>query len=151
MDMQTFAEQVRPLAEALAPISLDDTTSAEAAIEKAAPIDGEMIAAIRDAAVAGMKDGWLLPKENGGVRFGRVSKDLAGFSVDAVWMQGPGPRHRHPRGEIDLMFPLDGEPEFDGRAPGWAVYGPASAHVPTVSGGAMLILYFLPGGEIEWL
>ena len=39
---------------------------------------------------------------------------------------------------------------FDGNAPGWVVYGRGSAHVPTVTGGEMLILYFLPGGAIEF-
>jgi len=31
------------------------------------------------------------------------------------------------------------------------VYGAGSEHVPTVTDGAMLILYFLPGGAIEFL
>ena len=95
--------------------------------------------------------GWLLPKEAGGVKFGRIAKDLEGFSVDAVLMSSPGPRHRHPNGEIDLCFALDGEPRFDGNPEGWTVYAPDSTHVPTVRGGTMLILYFLPGGAIEFL
>ena len=44
-----------------------------------------------------------------------------------------------------------GEARFDGHPEGWVVFGPDSVHVPTVSDGEMLILYFLPGGEIEFL
>ena len=96
-------------------------------------------------------EGELLTGEAGGVRFGRLAKELGGFSVDAVWMNGPGPLHKHPSGEIDLCFRTAGEGRFDGQEPGWTVYGPGSQHVPTVSGGEMRILYFLPGGAIEFL
>jgi hypothetical protein len=94
---------------------------------------------------------WLLPKEAGGVRFGRVAKELCGFSVDCVFMNSPGPRHRHPDGEIDLCFATKGASRFDGQPEGWVVYGKGSEHVPTVTDGEMLILYFLPGGKIEFL
>ena len=66
-------------------------------------------------------------------------------------MNSPGPRHRHPNGEIDLCFGISGASRFDGQPEGWIVYGKGSVHVPTVTGGEMLILYFLPGGAIEFL
>ena len=50
-----------------------------------------------------------------------------------------------------MMFAWDGEPSFDGCAPGWAVFAPDSVHVPEVLGGTMLILYLLPDGEVEWV
>ena len=31
------------------------------------------------------------------------------------------------------------------------IFAPDTAHVPTVTGGRMLIVYFLPGGEVEWI
>ncbi|RMG89073.1 MAG: DUF4863 family protein, partial [Candidatus Dadabacteria bacterium] len=37
-----------------------------------------------------------------------------------------------------------------GQAEGWVVFGEGSDHVPTVTGGTMLLLYFLPGGRIDW-
>ena len=152
MDMQSFAAQLQPLAEIVAGIDLADPAAARAELERLAPVDGELVGAIRSAAEAGAEAGWLLPKEAGGLQFGRVAKDLAGASVDAVRMiEVAGPKHRHPNGEVDLCFALHGEPRFDGHAPGWVVYGAGSAHVPRVSGGGMLILYFLPGGAIEWL
>ena len=149
--LESFVRQITPLAERLAGLSLDDPESLQTWLREDLPLDEPMITAIRAAAEKGAEEGWLLTRQNGPLRYGRVAKDLCGFSVDAVWMDGPGPRHRHPNGEIDLCFAIDGDPRFDGNEPGWTVYGKGSAHVPTVSGGTMLILYFLPGGAIEWL
>ena len=151
MSIETFTEQLRPLAEALEGVDLSDPAAARDVVEARLPFAGEAIQAVRAAAEAGAEAGWLLPRENGGIRFGRVTKDLAGFSVDAVLMRTPGPRHRHPNGEIDLCFTRSGEARFDGHPEGWVVYGPDSVHVPTVKDGEMLILYFLPGAAIEFL
>jgi hypothetical protein len=98
--------------------------------------------------------GWMCRHEGGGIRYGRVIKpaeDLAGYSVDVVDMDDlAGPHHTHPNGEIDLIMPLDGSARFDGHEAGWLVYGPGSAHSPTVSGGRALVLYLLPQGAIEF-
>lgn len=144
-----FVELLRPLAHQLAALDMEVVDAA--AVERAAPFHGDAVAAVRSAAFAAINSPWLLPKAQGGIRFGRVAKELCGFSVDAVWMDGPGPKHRHPNGEIDLCFAEHGKPEFDGKSEGWVVYGKGSVHVPTVAGGSMLILYFLPGGAIEFL
>ena len=45
---------------------------------------------------------------------------------------------------------MDGNPRFCGAAPGWAVFAPGTKHVPTVTGGAMFLLHFLPDGQIDW-
>jgi len=87
------------------------------------------------------------------VKYGRVTKALpesSDFSIDVVHMDGPGPHHRHPGGEVNYCIALDGEPRFDGQPAGWVVMPPGSAHVPTVSGGRMLIVYLLPKGQIEF-
>jgi hypothetical protein len=87
------------------------------------------------------------------VKFGRVSKATAetdDFSIDVVHMDGAGPHHRHPQGEVNWCVALDGEPKFEGCAAGWVVMPPGSAHVPAVSGGRMLIVYLLPQGQIEF-
>jgi|AMFO01.1.fsa_nt_gi hypothetical protein len=118
------------------------------------PLDGPVLTAVAAGMRRGLDEGWLCPRENAGVRFGRLAKPdhpaTFGMSIDAVKMDAPGPGHTHPKGEIDLCFALDGDPTFDGHAPGWTVYPPGSWHVPTVRGGTMAILYFLPGGEIEF-
>ena len=85
------------------------------------------------------------------LRFSRLfkaSKTPFEMSADAVWMRVAGPHHTHPQGEIDLCFATDGTPTFDGRPPGWTIYPPGSSHRPTVMGGAMMILYLLPRGDI---
>jgi uncharacterized protein DUF4863 len=99
-------------------------------------------------------EGWMCNREAGGIRFGRVVKPgpaTHGFSVDVVEMDDvAGPHHRHPNGEIDFVMPLEGDARFDGHGAGWVVYGPGSAHRPTVSGGKALVLYLLPDGAIEF-
>jgi hypothetical protein len=99
-------------------------------------------------------EGWMCAREAGGIRYGRVIKPdttTQGFSVDVVDMQPlAGPHHRHPHGEIDFIIPLDENAKFDGRPAGWLVYGPGSAHSPTVTGGRALVLYLLPQGAIEF-
>ena len=147
---EEFLAMLRPFCEQLGAVDAD-APDAAAACEAAMPFAGAQVAALRSAAMAAIDSDWLLPKENAGIRFGRVAKELCGFSVDAVLMDMPGPRHRHPGGEFDLCFARTGEPLFDGKPEGWVVYGKGSVHVPTVRGGSMLILYFLPGGAIEFL
>ena len=61
-----------------------------------------------------------------------------------------GPQHVHPHGEIDLIMPLTEGATFDGNPAGWCVYGPGSAHRPTVANGQALVLYLLPQGAIEF-
>jgi hypothetical protein len=76
---------------------------------------------------------------------------LHGFSVDVVDMKDiAGPHHTHPNGEIDLIMPIDGDATFDERPAGWCVYGPGTAHRPTVAHGRALVLYLLPQGAIEF-
>ncbi len=117
------------------------------------PLDSPAMTAVAKLVSEGLADGWMVPREGGGIRYGRLAKptpDTHGFSIDAVDMSGPGPGHTHPAGEIDLCFALEGNPSFDGHPAGWVVLPPDSWHVPTVSGGRMGILYFLPGGEIHF-
>ncbi|WP_338416176.1 DUF4863 family protein [uncultured Sphaerotilus sp.] len=102
----------------------------------------------------GVAEGWLCNREGGGIRYGRIFKaadDLAGCSVDVVDMNDiAGPHHRHPNGEIDLIVPVDAGATFDGRGAGWLVYGPDTAHRPTVAQGRAYVLYLLPQGAIEF-
>jgi hypothetical protein len=109
---------------------------------------------LKAACEAGVAAGWLCKQQRGNVRFGRVfepADDLHGFSVDVVEMnEVVGRHHVHPRGEIDLVIPQQGDAHFDGQGAGWTVYGPGSAHRPTVRGGRALVLYLLPGGEIQF-
>ena len=109
---------------------------------------------LQAACIQGVAEGWLCKYEGGGLRYGRIFKpadDLHGFSVDVVDMQDvAGPHHVHPEGEIDLIMPLTEGAQFDGRAAGWMVTPPGSAHRPTVTNGRALVLYLLPNGRIEF-
>ncbi|MGH8245441.1 MAG: DUF4863 family protein [Gammaproteobacteria bacterium] len=102
----------------------------------------------------GIREGWLCDREQGGIKFGRITKPgpvTAGFSVDVVEMDNVvGPHHRHPHGEIDMIIPESPDARFDGHGKRWLVYEAGSAHKPTVSSGKAIVLYLLPGGAIEF-
>jgi len=118
------------------------------------PPEGPVFTAIEAACHQGVAEGWMCEREHGGIRYGRVveaTPDLAGYSIDVVRMSDvAGPHHRHPAGEIDMVMPITAAARFDGAPRGWVVYGPDSAHRPTVTGGAALVLYLLPGGQIDF-
>lgn len=115
---------------------------------------GTIYTRIIESCRAAIAAGWMCQREAGGIRYGRVIKPAPrtqDFSVDVVDMRDVrGPHHAHPHGEIDLVMPLDALAQFDGRGAGWVVYGPGSAHHPTVSGGRALVLYLLPQGAIDF-
>jgi len=118
------------------------------------PPDGGVFGELEQLCRTGVKDGWLCAREHGGIRFGRPIKPgpaTRGYSVDVVEMANlAGPHHAHPNGEIDMVMPIDAGARFDDAPRGWKVYGPGSAHHPTVTGGKALILYLLPDGAIEF-
>ena len=118
------------------------------------PADGAVFKSIEAACHHAIAEGWMCEREHGGIQYGRViepTEDLDGFSVDVVRMTDVvGPHHRHPDGEIDMIMPVTPGAKFDGAPRGWLVYGPDSAHRPTVSEGEALVLYLLPGGKIDF-
>ncbi len=143
-----------PLLRHVAGLDLNDAAAAKASLDQAFPPSGPFISSLAARLRSGVADGTLCYRGGGSVRYSRMwgaSEDSCGLSADAVLMDGPGPLHRHPQGEVDLCLREDGTPNFDGQPDGWVVYGPGSEHVPTVSGGTMLILYLLPEGAIEFL
>jgi hypothetical protein len=89
-----------------------------------------------------------------GRRFGRViepSPETGDLSVDVVQLRDiVGPHHSHPTGEICMIMPMTPDARFDGIGAGWCVNEPGSAHHPTVTGGEALVLYLLPGGQINF-
>ena len=140
--------------QAAASVDLSDATAARVALEQSYPRDGDAAVALRAALVAAVDAGEICDRGNDAIRYSRLAKPGEGtcdFSVDFVWMTGPGIHHRHPRGEINLCFTVEGDARFDGQPEGWVTFPPDSTHVPTVTDGRMLIVYFLPGGEVEWI
>jgi hypothetical protein len=126
----------------------------EQALDERFPAAGPDIQSLQGACLAGISEGWICNREGGGIRYGRVTKPsdaTGGYSVDVVDMDDlRGPHHSHPNGEIDLVMPIDAAARFDGKGAGWLVYGPGSAHYPTVTAGRALVLYLLPAGAIEF-
>jgi len=147
-------ETFRPLLDAARDLDLADAEAACAELERRLDPQGPAAQALNEALKTLLAEGRVAERGALPVKYGRVAKatpETLGFSIDVVHMNGAGPLHRHPQGEIDYCIALDGEPTFDGQPPGWVVFGPESKHVPTVAGGTMLIVYLLPAGAIEFL
>ena len=121
--------------------AVDASAAEDAAAQLTArhPFEGEEVGAIFELCKKGLAEGWLAPHDAGpDVKFGRLAKDMGSYAVDAVTMaESAGRGHTHTRGEINMCFPLDGSPLFDGHAPGWVVFAPGSHHVPTVTDGTI--------------
>jgi hypothetical protein len=151
-----------PILELVAALPLADCGDTESAarlaarLQQALPAEGPAAQAVGAALRRGIEDGWLCDRGEENARFSRVAKAGSAtreLSIDVVALEGPAVRHRHPRGEVTLGFPFDPEASgsrFDGHPPGWVVMPAGSTHVPTVTGPRMVLLYFLPGGAVEW-
>ena len=152
MDSERFTHLLSTVSRRIAGKPLDAALEAE--LNAAFPPEGPEFQAIFDACKSGIAAGWICNREAGGIRYGRVIKPAPithGFSVDVVEMERiEGPHHRHPHGEIDMIMPVTPGARFDGRGAGWRVYGPGTAHRPTVSAGKALVLYLLPEGAIAF-
>lgn len=152
MAKERFAARIAEVTGAIDGMTLDD--GLEVVLNERFPADGAVFADIESLCRQGVEEGWMCEREHGGIRYGRVLEavpERSGFSVDVVRMQDvAGPHHRHPEGEIDMVMPITEGARFDGAPRGWKVYGPDSAHRPTVTDGAALVLYLLPGGRIEF-
>ena len=152
MTPEDFRALIAPLTQAIAGKPLD--ASLDDWLNQHHGVGSESYQQLKAACITGVAEGWLCKYEGGGLRYGRIfkpSEDLHGFSIDVVDMENvAGPHHVHPQGEIDLIMPIEGDAQFDGRPAGWLVCPPGSAHRPTVSQGRALVLYLLPNGEIEF-
>lgn len=152
MDVNQFQALIAGVTGKIAGLPLDAALATRLNAELGPDSAGykELFAACQAAIAAG----WMCNREAGGIRFGRVIQPnpaTHGFSVDVVDMEEVvGPHHVHPEGEVDLIMPLTPNAQFDGHPAGWCVYGPGSAHRPTVAGGRALVLYLLPQGAIQF-
>jgi len=152
MTPETFQNLMGPIVDAIGGHTVDQSLAA--ALNRDFPPDGEIFREIEAACHAAIKAGWMCAHGDDGRRFGRVVKpspDTRDLSIDVVQLRDfVGPHHSHPSGEICMTIPVTEGAEFDGHGAGWCVNEPGSAHHPTVSGGEALVLYLLPGGEIEF-
>ena len=134
--------------------SAAEVQALEDAMNQQFPADSEQVRAVGKAFEEGVAAGWLCDRGAPNARFSRVaraSSETHDLSIAAVRLRGPALRHTHTRGEVTLAFAVDGAaPTFEGRERGWIVMGAGSTHVPEVVGGCMNLIYFLPGGAVEW-
>ena len=147
-------EPFQPLLAAATGLDLSDPDAAHAELTRRFDPAGEAAEALRSTLIDLLDEGAIAEKGDMPVKWGRVAKatdETSGFSIDVVLMNGAGPEHRHPSGEVNYCIALEGEPTFEDQPAGWVVMQNGSTHVPTVAGGTMLIVYLLPGGEIEFL
>lgn len=152
--MSALIEVFRPLLDAARGVSPADPASAQRELSRRLDPASPAAAALQAQLVALLERGEIANRGELPVRYGRVCKALpetGDFSIDVVHMNGAGPLHRHPAGELNFCMALEGSPTFMGQPPGWVVEPPGSQHVPTVAGGRMLIVYLLPQGRIEFL
>ena len=143
-----------PLLVAAQGVDLADPEQARLTLQRRFDPHGSEARALNAELVRLLDEGKIAERGELPVRWGRVAKasqETLQFSIDVVLMTGAGPRHRHPRGEVNYCVALEGSPTFEGQPAGWVVLGPETTHVPTVEGGKMLIVYLLPAGEIEFL
>jgi hypothetical protein len=147
-------ETFQPLLRAAQGVDLSSPAAARAELVKRLDPAGTAARDLNSELVELLAAGKIAERGELPVKYGRVAKAgeaTLGFSIDVVHMNGPGPLHRHPNGEVNWCVALDGRPTFDGQPSGWVVFPPESRHVPTVAGGTMLIVYLLPQGAIEFL
>jgi len=150
--MPEFTQLIREVTQEIQGRAIDKQL--EAHLNRVLPPESATFQRIVGECRTAIDEGWMCQRSAQGIRYGRVLKptpELDQFSVDVVDMQDViGPHHAHPNGEIDMIMPIDAEAAFDGHAAGWLVYGPKSAHRPTVTRGRALVLYLLPDGAIDF-
>ncbi|MFT7669534.1 MAG: hypothetical protein ACI8X5_002239 [Planctomycetota bacterium] len=151
---ESILSTFEPLLAAAEGLDLNDPAAAMSELEKRFPWDGEEARALKTELAHLRESGRICDRGELPMCWGRVTKALPEsreFSIDVVLMNGAGPQHKHPEGEVNFCVATEGEPTFDGHAPGWVVFPPNSVHVPTVAGGMMMIVYLLPNGAMEFV
>ncbi len=147
-----FLATLRPVLETIGSQQLD--AGLDVQLNRDFPPGSPVFEDIREACRAGAEDGWMQLQGDASRRGARViepAAESAGLSVDVVELADiVGPHHRHPGGEICAVLPVTAGARFDGRGEGWTVYPPGSEHWPSAEGGRLRVMFFLPGGVIEY-
>lgn len=152
MNVEEFQDRLQPVLDVVGNNGVDQLLAER--LNGGFPASGNAFRDIEAACHAAIAAGWMCAEGGDGRRFGRVLEPAASthdLSVDVVDLHDVvGPHHRHPNGEICMVMPVDADARFNGNPRGWCVFEPGSEHFPTVRSGRSLVLYMLPGGEIEF-
>ena len=148
MSKESLQQALEPMMSMINGLDLTSAYTAQEKLNDSFPVTE--LQEIKDLCIQGLNAGWLCPRTAPNLQYGRLIKSQKNgdVGIDTVYMPGTkkkceGPGHEHPQGEVDLCFTTAGNALFDGNQEGWTVYPPKSWHVPTVSEGDMIILYFL--------
>lgn len=151
--MSTPIEIFAPILSFLETQTVD--TQLQYTLSKKFPLASDLIQSIKEWCLASVSNGSIRMRGPKSLRFGNVlhqKRNNYGFRIDIVDMTGVGPGHVHPLGEINLCFAIEctdnGGTSFDSISEGWVVKQPNSWHKPTVRNGRMVIVYFLPNGNV---
>ena len=116
--------------------------------------ESDLFRALTDCCQDGIESGWMGlqgEEKRKGARVIEAGTETNGMSIDVVQLVDfTGPHHRHPNGEVCAIMTAGPDDTFDDQPEGWAVYPPGSEHWPAGKGGRVRVLFFLPGGEIEY-
>ena len=152
MNVESFRGLLKPVTDFVSSRAVEAALADQ--LNQQFPPGGDTFEAIEAACHEAIAEGWMCAQGSAGRRFGRViepAEETGGLSVDVVDLENiVGPHHRHPTGEICMIMPITESARFDDMPRGWCVFEPGSAHHPTVTHGQALVLYMLPGGEIEF-
>ena len=152
--MSDFATHLAEISRFVSTLDLGSAAEAEAALNQSFPPEGEAMRSLTSEAETALAQGEICNRANGAIQYSRIVKpdaDPGSCSIDAVLMADcSGPAHTHTEGEVCICIPRSGTPNFDGRSDFWVVMPKGSRHEPTVSEGAMLILYWWPHGAVQW-
>lgn len=150
--LEDVRRALAPIAREVGSLDLSDPAAAQRHLSGRFPMSE--LGAVRELLLATNAAGLLTPRRaTETLTFGRVSKpapELGDCSIDAVDMAGQGAPHTHPNGEVSLCFAVEGDPRFMNEPEGFVVAPPGSTHTPEVTGGRMVIVYFLPQGAMIW-
>ncbi|MGK8207844.1 DUF4863 family protein [Burkholderia cenocepacia] len=150
---QEFLDEVRDLCRSIHGLPLDENL--EARLNRDFGVGTAFYERMVRLLKAGVAEGWAayVDIEGADYRRGRIaepSDETAGMSVESGLLRDvQGQYHCHTNGEINMVVPLEAGARFSGHGEGWCVFPPMSEHFPTVTGRA-LMMYFLPGGEIQY-
>ena len=104
MALENFQTQIGNITSAIVGEKLDISLTKK--LNHMFPPDGRIFQDVKATCISGIEEGWMCNRGDDSLKFGRIIKDVDGFSVDVVMMNNVvGPHHRHPKGEIDMIMP----------------------------------------------
>lgn len=152
VETDSLSDHLKAIANWLAGRELTSNLAYELANEF--PPLGDVFDAVERNAISAIDAGRIGKSADSSTVYARLfepGEPTRGFSIDIVKLTNVvGGRHVHPRGEVDMIIPLSPGARFNNHEKGWLTLPPGSAHRPIARGGSVIVIYFLPGGEMRF-